>query len=374
MRPRGRWFIGLLVLTLVCLTATTVWTTFFKNAAHGVVKGVHVLVSPPWDGVVREMHVREGDHVREGQLLVTMDDLSLRHSILKLDDEMRMAQATLVSEVARLKWQLATILDQDRGSLATYYETLGQLLNAKSKLSDLKTQLRRATPLEKSKALSKQDFDNVHYSVEGQEKLVKELDTAVKIILKRSEYVAALLSKDGNYTKGYQESGFDQLRPLHERLDVLRAERQRLTEKLDSGAIKSPASGIVASRHRFTGEFCKREDPVVSILAEGSTKIILYVRQESSERFKQGDDVEVVVAPISTRLRCKIVRIGDFYLKAPDPLERHYWWKEELLPIHMKPVTSPGEWLRDGAIVELRHDWIRTLKTDWSTQLARLTE
>src|SRR5262245_6290656 len=77
-RPKGRWFVGLILLGFCGSAGYQVWQAYFRFQAYGTVTGRTVQVSSPWDGVVRYLHVRPGDKVRQGQLLLTLDNLALR--------------------------------------------------------------------------------------------------------------------------------------------------------------------------------------------------------------------------------------------------------------------------------------------------------
>src|SRR5437764_1397469 len=111
-RPKGRWFIGLLLLTGCAYAGYHVWDGFFRYTAYGTVTGRLVQLSPPWDGELAFLSVREGDRVRQGEVLATLENHELRQKLDQTDDELRVAQATLEAEAARLKWMAAFQVDQ----------------------------------------------------------------------------------------------------------------------------------------------------------------------------------------------------------------------------------------------------------------------
>src|SRR5947209_6164523 len=127
-RPKGRWFVGVLLLGACGVTVYHVWNAFFRYRAHGTITGRVVELSPPWEGVAAQFHVREGDAVRQGQLLLTLESAELRDRHARLGDEIRTAQAELEAETVKLKWQAAFHLDQSQGSAARHFEAWGQLL------------------------------------------------------------------------------------------------------------------------------------------------------------------------------------------------------------------------------------------------------
>src|SRR6202023_131158 len=127
-RPKGRWFIGVLLLGSCAYFGWQVYDGFFRYQAYGVVKGRILQLSPPWQGELAAFHVREGDTVRQGQALLTMDNAEMRQQLSALSDELVSAQADLEAEAAKLRWQAAFHLDQSKGGRARYYEMWGSYL------------------------------------------------------------------------------------------------------------------------------------------------------------------------------------------------------------------------------------------------------
>lgn len=122
-RPKGQWFVGLLLAALTGVVSYSVWNTYFRYEAYGTLAGSVVQSAPAIEGELAYLHVREGDAVRQGDPLYTIDSIELQHRYAQLGDELRTAQAELQSQAANLKWQSAFGLDQSRGAAAYYYDT-----------------------------------------------------------------------------------------------------------------------------------------------------------------------------------------------------------------------------------------------------------
>lgn len=350
-RPKGRWFVGLLLLGVCAFAGYHVWDTFFRFHAHGVINGRVLAISPPWDGMVTAFHVQEGERVRQGQLLAIVANEELRQRLAQLGDEVQLARANLEAETARLRWQLAWNLDQNRGAETMYYEAWGQLLQESARLEDLRNNhLERGRQLDLTRAISREELDQIKYSIEGLEQKIARSKDALAELKRRAERTGNLLS-DSSLT----ENGAVQLRPHLVRIETLLAEQARLRERLEKGQVRSPINGLVLKRHRFTGERSQTTGPLLTILEEGSLEVVLYLPQSSSEHWAINDELAVLVEPHPRAMVCRLVRLGDQFEPAPEAIRRNYAEGQKLLPAHLEPgeELQHSLGLRVGGVVRL---------------------
>jgi multidrug resistance efflux pump len=358
-RPKGRWFVGLILIGICSFIGYQVWNTYFRYRAYGTVIGRIIELSPPWEGVVRSIHVHEGETVRQGQLLVSVHNLELRQRYDQLGDELKIAQAQLEAEVAKLKWQVAFNIDQGQGVLATYYETSGKLLQEQAKLAELTNSLRRAKLLQTENAISKQEVDQLRFQTQGQEQKVAKLSESLLELKKRAELARVLLQRGSGPNMGQTEDGYEQLKPNLARIEALHADRARLQERLAQSELRAPTNGLIVKIHHFAGENCKASEPLLSILEEGSLQVVLYLPQQVSTSFAVGDDVNVLVEPHAQLLSCTVARLGERYEPAPENIKRNFHADQKLLPVYLQPKDEPARWvaLRVGGVVKLPYDW-----------------
>lgn len=356
-RPKGRWFVGVVLLTLVGVAVYTVWNSYFRYQAYGTVIGHLIQVSPPWSGVLQYLHLQEGDTVRQGQVLLTVDNIELRQRHAQLGDELRVARANLEAEAAKLKWQAAFNLDQGHGALALYYEACGNLIQEQARLDDLRTQLRRAEILTPGRAISEQERLQIRFTTEGQVGKVARLKEAIAELKLRADQADRLLKKDSKLSTALDDTGSDQLKPLLVKMEALEAERARLQERLDQGQVRAPTNGLVVKIHHFAGEHCKADEPILSLLEEGSLEVLLYLPQKASTLLATGAEVSLIVDPYPEPLTATVIRLGDQYEPAPEHLKRHYREGQKLLTVRLQPQGEAARWmaLRVGGVVKLPH-------------------
>jgi multidrug resistance efflux pump len=354
-RPKGRWFIGLALLAIGSYAGSSIWNSFLRFEAYGVIDGRSIELAAPWSGEVRYLHVREGDTVRQGDRLVTLDNIELRQRVATLSDELRVAQATLEAEGAKLRWQTAVAIDHDRGAMANYFEAVGSLLHEESRLDELRLSRERAEKLFDRAAIAQDEVDRLRISEEGQIRRIAKLREALAELKKRAELADAMLQQGSTLDAGLTSSGIEQLKPFVARIESLQAEKSRLQERLGQCEVRAPSGGLVVRRHRYAGERCREGEPLVSLIQEGSLEIVLYMPQRSSAKLSPGNRVSLIVDPYREPLECTVVRLGDQFAPPPEQIKRQYHEGQRLLPVHLVPRDDSLRWaaLRLGGVVKL---------------------
>jgi HlyD family secretion protein len=354
-RPKGRWFVAALLFSSCGYGLFSVWDAFFRYRAYGTVTGRTVQVSASWPGSVAFLHVREGEKVRQGQLLVTLESPELRDRKSQLQDEIRLAQAAMEGEAARLKWQAAFHLDDSTSVRARYHEMLGQLLQEQARLDKLKSDLDRAVALSASRAISKQEFEQIAFEKQGQQVKIDKLKEAVAELRKRGDLSGTLMSGKGDLKDALTTDGLDQLKPFAAKIASLQSELARVEERLQAGRLRAPTNGLVVKLSRFAGEHCAPGESLLCLLEDGSLEVVLYLPQKASQQLEVGQETSLSVEPYSQAMKATVSRFGDRFENAPEALKRHYYASQNLLPVYLKPNAETNGWLalRVGATVKL---------------------
>jgi multidrug resistance efflux pump len=354
-RPKGRWFVGLALLAACCFAAYKVWDAFFRYQAHGTVQGRVLKVPPPYEGVIQYVHVREGDTVRQGQLLVTVDSAELRQRQLKLTNELRVAQAGFVSEAAKLRWQAAFEGNNSQKAVADYYAAWGALMQEQALLQDNRVELERTRRLYSARAATEKELTRARLQVQGQEDKVVKLKASLEELKERADQARGLMKKGGSLRAGLTEAAQDQLEAARARTEAAQSELAGIQQRLDQAQVYAPASGVVVKLKHYTGEHCQPDKPLLELLERDSVRVVLYMPQNASALLKADDEAELVVEPYAQKVRCKVVRVGDAFEHPPANIERQYWTKEKLLPVHLEPADGLASWmvLRPDAVVKL---------------------
>ena len=352
-RPKGNYFLGAAFLTVLLISALAVWNSYFRYNAYGMISGRVIEVPASQAGIVRSIHVRQGDVVSPGQLLATMEDLDAKADLERLRDELAMAQATLDAEMAELSWKSRLREDQTQRTLAEYYESWGTLLKEEAELSNMQLQLRRKEEIVRRvpRVITEEEFETLQFAIQGQRAKVAKLNVAVENLRK-------LVSISG------PDDEPKQLKPHLSRIKNLQAEIARSRERLELLELRSPVHGRVIRNRFFAGEYVPPDAPVLDILEDGSLEAVLYLPQEKARTLAKGDIIDLDVVPNAETLPAEVTGFGEQMVAPPPTLERYYRSNETLLLVHARPCTNDDEqqWnkrLLLGSEIRLQNAWVR---------------
>ncbi len=347
-RTRRDYFLGTLLLASLVGLGLIVWNSFFRYQAHGTIIGRVINIPASQAGIVQAVHVREGDRVRNGQLLVSVRNLESQQQLDQLADQLKIAQATVESELTELKWQSLLGEDREQRALADYYRVWGELLQEQSRLSDLQVQLERKTATAQSyrAAVTEQELEALRFAEQGQRAKVEKLAAAV-------QELKALVNVPRD------DRPLNKLKPLLARIDSLQAEMTRMRERLSLSEVRSPVNGRVVKLYFFAGEFAQQAAPVVEVLEDESLEALLYVPQSYAAQYRGGDEMRVQLVAGGEMLPGVVTRFGERMQPAPPSLQRYYRSNESLLPVHLQLQTTNPEqalvWL--GSEVRQPRSW-----------------
>jgi multidrug resistance efflux pump len=332
---------GSFVLGTLALVSYRVWDAFLRYEAFGIVAGRELEVVAPWLGAVEAVHVREGTRVRQGELLCTLSNLVLAQERQRLQDELRVAQADLGVELARLALERTHQDDRLSEARAEYHEAWGELLAEQARADDLQQRYERQLQLYRSGVVSEEALARLREEAGGLSDKVAELALAVEERRRRSELEGG--------------GGEERLRPHELRLRLLEADLARVGERLEQGEVRAPATGTIVRRECFVGELASPERALFVLLEEGSERVELYVQQDQADALPLGAEVELELEPLEELARFRVESRGEAYELPPSNVARFTLAGELFLPVVLVPAAPPDERpeLRLGALAKL---------------------
>lgn len=331
-RPKGRWFITAVLLGVVALGGYAIWDAFFRYHAYGVVGGHVVKISPNVDGVVRYVHVREGDSVERGQLLMTIENLKLAQERDRLQDELAVARAELQGATASLKWRSAQNAERHQQAVKEHHELQAKLELSRSELRQAAIRAAGVSKAFEANAAQLHEVERIQAQREGLLRDVDELQKAVAESQQRIQLSQTLLEEDPAL-----------LSPEKARIEYLAAELERARQAAEQQQVLSPVDGVVLEVRRRAGEQAHLEgededdDYALALLERGSLQAVLYVPQSAAPRlYEPGRKLRIEMEPHDDPLECTVVRQGDAWVPPPPSISRHYYHNQTLLPVYLE--------------------------------------
>jgi len=324
----------------------TVWDSLLRYQAYGVVTGKVIEISAPISGVLQYIHVREGDEVRQQGRLGTVFDLENDQRLGRIADELRVAEATLHSEIAKVQWQSQVQDTEMSKSLADFYEGAGQVFETNGDLGVIRNELERTRILIESKAAREVDLKTQTIQEQAQQEKLASVQQALKVLKDRAEAAA-----------NSPRLGAEQIAPLIAKVDMLLNETQRIRDWASQGDLRAPVNGTVLHRHHPAGECVKSHEPLFSVIEEASLEIEMYLPQEMTDKYKVGDTIRLKIEPFPELVPCIVTAIGGAHRQPPSNIEVFYRKDVKLLPIKVQPPANfaGDKRMSIGAVAKLPH-------------------
>lgn len=322
----------------------SVWDTLLRYEAYGVVTGRTIDVSAPLDGVLRYVHVREGDIVNQNARLATVFDLECEQKLQRIADELRVADATLHAEMARIRWQSHVDDTEVTRSMADFFEASGLVCQESGTLDILRDQLQRSRLANEKNAVPASELETRTILERAHNEKLESLRQSLEVLRKRAEGVAQV-----------PRPGIEQMAPLVAKTDLLLNEVERIRQWIEQGDLKAPVNGTVLRRHHPAGECVRSHEPLFTVLEESSTEIEIYVPQSQTEQFKIGETLNIQIEPFNETVPCVVTMVGNEHRRPPEHIEIYYRANAMLLPVRLRPA---GNWgndprLKIGAVARL---------------------
>ena len=213
-------------------------------------------------GKIQSINVDLGDHVSEGQVLLSIDGKDV-------DNNIKTAQAAL--ELAQANYANTT-----GGSIESQQNTLDNAVKvAQMSYDEAKRNYDIYKSLYDTGAISEDQFKKIELSLD---QASQQLETAQK----------SYNTTTGQSIPEIKELAAKQLEQAKTAYEVATAARDKLV-------LKSPVSGTITTKNFNEGEMISQQQPAFVISSQDVLQIDLKVTQADIGKFKQGDTVDVAI-------------------------------------------------------------------------------
>ena len=239
-------------------------------------------LAPKISAPIRALYVQRGSHVRQGQLLVSLEDRDLRGTALDSQGSLLQAKASFATATR------ATIPEELQKAQLDVSQARANLLVADRTADERKRLL-------------------VEGAIAG-----RDADTAIAAAVQaRATYDVAikhLSSVRETTSRANTESAQGQLTSAEGRYGSAEAQVSYAT-------LRSPISGVVTDRPFFAGETAPAGAPVITVMDTSSLLAKLHLSQASAQKLASGREAEVSIPGIDDPLKAVV----SFISPALDP-------------------------------------------------------
>jgi HlyD family secretion protein len=338
MSPRRR-RVGLVAaLVVLALIGVGVWRFFLAGTGlppgvlgvSGRIEGDDAAVSAKLAGRIREITVREGDHVEAGQVLAVLDDAQIRAREQQSEAMVRQAEARL-----RLSQHQVTVLGEqlrqsEIGVGQARADAEGRVNEAEGRLAAAEAQLAQAvaahaqakwerdayTRLVQKGYVAEQDAMQKQYTEEAQAAVVSANRRQVEAA--RGAVTTAKANLDNPAIRSAQVAAV-QAQILQAQADIAasQADAERARAALDEARanradlqVIAPFAGTVATRTAEPGEVVTPGTPIVTLVNLGQVYLRAFVPGGEIGRVRVGQPARVYLdsAP-NTPIDAQVIRI-----------------------------------------------------------------
>jgi HlyD family secretion protein len=286
-----------IAILFIAAAAAAVWFLTSRTPARLVLTGIvttdSVLVGSEIQGRILELKVKEGDTVKQGDLLALIQPQEWQADLAFYANSEQQSVALVTQARAELKFQDVQTTNQIRQAEANLQSAEAQVAQASAEMENAKLTFNREEGLYKKGIDPAQVYDQARTAydaeqarVESLRKLVIAAQAAVEIARANAEQTAA--------RKAMLEASVSQL-------DAVRAQKDKAKVRLNYSEIRAPIDGIVDTRGALQGEVVNPAQGIVTLINPDDLWVRADVEETYIDRVKLGDKMTVRLPSGETR-------------------------------------------------------------------------
>ena len=256
-------------------------------SASGRIEGRITTLTPKSGAWVVALHVDEGQPVREGQLLATLDDRAQRERVRAAEEQVNALARKLVAANSQLGMIERQATLQTEQAAATLRESEARLRRARAGLAQAERDAQRAAMLVAKELIAPQEGEHARLRADVEANAVTEAEEA----LVSSEKGLALA-----------RVGLQQVEILRAERDALARQRAQADAQLAEQRshvtdfrVQSPIDGRVLTRTVERGERVEAGTPLFTLVDLDRLYVKIYVPEPSIGKVALGQEARVYV-------------------------------------------------------------------------------
>jgi membrane fusion protein (multidrug efflux system) len=276
----------LVIIGSILGTILTIAIIYFINAANyettdnAQLDADIVPIKSSVSGYIKTIHFKDNEHVKKGQLLITIDDTDLKTKVAQAQAALENAKANLLSVKSN-----ATAVSENADASTLNSSSVQQNINsAKAKLTKSQADFKRIENMFNAKATTQAQFDAAKADLDI---FQAQYDGAV------SQYKSATLQSQG--IRSQAEAQKAQITLAEAIVNQRDAELTLAQTQLDNATIESPCDGIATKRAVEEGQYITIAQPLCSTIDNSHLWVTANFKETQVKKIKPGQKVEVKI-------------------------------------------------------------------------------
>lgn len=284
-RKRLLWILALTVLKVgISYGAySALYGSKFISTDNAYTAAETASVTPAISGIVRDVLVTDTQRVRQGQIVVVLDDTDAQLALAQAEAELGRAERRVRGYVANdktLAAQLESRASEERRAAA-------QLAAAKADFERARIDLSRREALAGSGSVSGDELTRARNAFESAQASVTAAIAAATQA--RANYAAAIGAREANAALIV-----DATEATNPEVELARARRDQAMVNLERTLIRAPVDGVVARRSVQVGQQVQPGAAVLAIVPLHEVHVDANFKEGQLERVRIGQPVELV--------------------------------------------------------------------------------
>jgi len=309
--------------------------------ASGRIEGRITTLTPKTAAWVVTLYADEGQAVRQGQLLATLDDQAQRERVRAVEEQVKGLGQRLVAANSQLGMTERQVTLQVEQTTAAQREAEARLRRARSSLLQAERDAQRAAVLVAKELIAPQEGEHARLKADVEVHSVKEAEEALE-----SSGKQVALARLGL-----------------EQIDVLRAERDALARQrgqaeaqlaeqqshVSDFSVKSPIDGRVLTRTVERGERVEPGMPLFTLVDLDRLYVKIYVPEPSIGKVALGQEARVYVDAYPGRaFPARVSRVSQEAEFTPKNVETREERVKLVFAVEVALIENPGGVLKPG--------------------------
>jgi HlyD family secretion protein len=280
---------SILLVAVFALAVATVYVATRARAREMVLTGIvttdDVIVSAEIQGRLERLLVKEGDAVKKGDLLASIQPREWKADAAYYANSERQIGSLVAEAEADLKFQEAQTPTQIRQAEANLAAVEAQVAQAEADLEIAQLNFHRLDDLYHKNVESAQSYDQARTSFDAGKARVESLRKQV-----RAAQAAVDLAKSTEQQTAARRAA---LAASREQLAAAGAQSEKAEARLSYTEIRAPVDGVVDTRAALQGEVVNPGQGIVTVINPDDLWVRADVEEGYIDRIRLGDKFEV---------------------------------------------------------------------------------